>query len=163
MPRDDTERTDKRIRMRTLVSLIVMLLLAAPTCSVNDPATDEPLTIVHGTSFGMCAGYCRSELEIDGTTARLTQTSWDSIRNPRKTQTLQLAEAEARLRALANVGDLSRVEGVHGCPDCADGGAEWVEIRTTGRNVRATYEFRSNLEPIAELQEQLRAIRERFQ
>jgi hypothetical protein len=150
--------------MRTLVSLIVTLLLAAPTCSVNAPDTDGPITIEHGTSFGMCLGYCRTVLEIDGTTVRLTQTSPDSTRNPRKTQTLQLTEAEARrLQALANVRDVSRVEGVHGCPDCADGGAEWVEIRTTDRTIKATYEFRSTLEPIAELQAQLRALRERFQ
>jgi hypothetical protein len=150
-------------RMRTLISLIVMLL-AAPTCSVNDPATDEPVTIEHGTSFGMCGGYCRSVLEIDGMTARLIQTSPDSIRNPRKTETIQLTEAEARrLRALANVSDLSRVEGVHGCPDCADGGAEWVALQTSDRIIRATYEYGSNLEPIRELQQHLRALRERFQ
>jgi len=150
--------------MRTLVSLFVMLLLAAPTCSVNGPGTGDPVTIVHGTSFGMCGGYCRSELEIDGTTARLTATSWDSIKYPRRTQTLQLSEAEARrLRDLANAKDLLAVEGTHGCPDCADGGAEWVAIQMPGRTIEARYDFRANLEPIEDLQQRLRALRERFQ
>jgi hypothetical protein len=144
--------------------LAVLLLLASPRCSVNGPDTIGSYTIVHGTSFGMCAGYCRSELAIDGTTATLTQVGWDSIRHPRKTQTLQLTEAESRrLHRLANVNDLSRVEGVHGCPDCADGGAEWVAIQLPDRTIQATYEYQSELEPIAELQVQLRAVRQRFQ
>jgi hypothetical protein len=46
-----------------------------------------------------------------------------------------------------------------GCPDCADGGAEWLEI--DGK--RVTLEFRSDLEPIRPLLQQVRALRARFE
>jgi hypothetical protein len=149
--------------MRTLLSLVVLLVLTAPTCSLTGSDANGPLTIVHGTSFGMCGGYCRSMLEIDSATARLTQVGRDSIRYPRKTRSLELTEAEwRRLKALANVEDLSAVAGVHGCPDCADGGAEWIAIQKPDRTIQTTYEYGSDLERIAELQQQLRAIRQRF-
>jgi hypothetical protein len=151
------------MRMRTVLSLIVLLILAAPTCSLSGPGADGPSVVVHGTSFGMCGGYCKSTLEINGTTARLTQVGWDSIRYPRRTRSIELGEAEWRhLRALANVEDLSSVAGVHGCPDCADGGAEWITIETPEQTIRTTYEYGHDLERIAELQHQLRAIRQRF-
>jgi hypothetical protein len=55
------------------------------------------------------------------------------------------------------------VAGVHGCPDCADGGAEWVAIQTPDQTIQTTYEYGHNLERIGELQKELRAVRQRFQ
>jgi hypothetical protein len=55
------------------------------------------------------------------------------------------------------------VEGVHGCPDCADGGAEWVQVRASGDSIRATFEYGATLEPIAALQAEIRALRARFE
>ena len=150
--------------MKTLLPLAALLLLAAPTCSLTQGDGGPAYTIVHGTSFGMCGGYCKTTLEIDTTTARLSQVGWDSIQYPRQTRSLQLTAAEwRRLQALANVEDLTQVEGVHGCPDCADGGAEWIAIRAGERTIQTTYEYGHDLERIAALQRELRAIRQRFQ
>jgi hypothetical protein len=119
--------------------------------------------IIHGTSFGFCAGYCTFVLEVDGAIARLTETSRDSRTHPRRIHVLALTPAEAaRVHALADPQTLASVAGVHGCPDCADGGAEWIEISVLGTAIRTTYEYGDDLDPIAELQAELRSLRQRI-
>jgi hypothetical protein len=66
--------------------------------------------IIHGTSFGFCAGYCTFVLEVDGATARLTETGREVL----------------------------------------------------GTTIRTTYEFGHDLDPIAELQAELRSLRQRI-
>lgn len=150
--------------MRTSLPLAAFLMLASSACSPTEPGAKGYFEIVHGTSFNMCVGYCTSVLVIDGTTARLTETSRDSSSYPRRTRSLQLTQSEwLRLRELADPEELSRVAGVHGCPDCADGGAEWIAVQMRRRAIEAKYEYRHELEPITELQTELRALRQRFE
>ena len=52
---------------------------------------------------------------------------------------------------------------VIGCPDCADGGGEWVEVMFDDTVKRITFEYGDTLEPIQNLIDQMRIIRERFQ
>jgi hypothetical protein len=140
-----------------------LLLITSAACSPTDVDSGGGEVIVHGTSFGMCGGYCTSVLEIDGTIARLIETSRDNRNFPRRILVLQLtAEKAARLRQLADTHALSRVAGTHGCPDCADGGAEWIAIQVQNTTIRTTYDYGLNLDPIAELQAELRSLRQRI-
>ena len=63
---------------------------------------------------------------------------------------------------MVDVAAITRLEGVHGCPDCADGGAEWIEIDTGSGPIRVTFEFGDTLPGIGPLQAEIRALRERF-
>ena len=49
------------------------------------------------------------------------------------------------------------LEEVIGCPDCADGGAEWIEITTKDLNHKVTFEY--NNEP-EEMQDYIEILRE---
>lgn len=148
----------------TLPSLgCLLLILTACTRSPAELGADGSLVISSGTSFNMCVGYCKSELVLDGTTARLMERSRDEKHYPDRERSIQLTTEEwERIRRLADPAALKSVEGVHGCPDCADGGAEWVEIRTEEESIRATFDHGHTLEPTAELQAELRAVRSRF-
>jgi len=151
--------------LRSASCALAVLLALSAACA---PFTTEPrgpasLVIAGGTSFNMCYGYCRAELVVDSTSLRLVERGWDEQRFPVRERTAELAPEEWRhLRSLADLDALRQVEGVHGCPDCADGGAEWVEIRTARDSVRATFEYGSTLAPIADLQTELRALRRHF-
>jgi hypothetical protein len=140
------------------------LLFAGFACSPTEPGANRAFDVLYGTSFNMCVGYCTTILTVRGTTAQLTETSHGDSRFPRRVRALELTDTEAkRIRTLANADDVKRVEGVHGCPDCADGGAEWIAVRAGRTTIEARYDFRRTLDPIAELQTELRALRQRFQ
>jgi hypothetical protein len=144
---------------------LAVLLVGVAACS--DPIETESANVLglrSGTSFGMCAGYCLTELIIEETSVRFNETGWPTHSNlPPKTRTVPLTQRErAHLQSLIDLSELERLEGVHGCPDCADGGTEWIELRTANDTIRVTFEFGRELAPIAELQAAIRAQRERF-
>jgi hypothetical protein len=150
---------------------LIVLGLACAGCSVSvlDPNVlqDEnvdlnPFVLRSGTSFGMCAGYCRTVLEVDSLVLTLTEVA-QVTPLPTRTRTLPLALADwRRVRSLVDAAALKRLEGIHGCPDCADGGAEWIEIEPAGDPVRVTFEYGTTLNGIGALQAELRALRARF-
>jgi hypothetical protein len=121
-----------------------------------------PVEIASGTSFGMCAGYCLTELRVDSASITLTEESWRSDL-PARTRTLPLERREwNRLQELVDTAAIRLLEGVHGCPDCADGGAEWIQIGDVD-SVRVTFEYGAELGGIEELQKEIRELRARFE
>ena len=98
-----------------------------------------------------------------GTNLQLTKTSWDPTRNPPVVQEQTFTDADRR-RVLSHVdtGKVGRLQDTYGCPDCADGGAEWVEVETATLKKKVTFEHNK---PPAELEAvvtELRALRGRF-
>jgi len=150
--------------MKRIGSIAATLLIALAACSGPTDSDPNVLELSSGTSFGMCAGYCVTELVVEDSVVRLTERGWPSFNLQPRVRTLDLSPAEAeRIRRLIDVGDFASLEGTHGCPDCADGGAEWIQIRTEeGQTVRVTFEYGDVLEPIAELQAAIRTQRQRF-
>ena len=45
-----------------------------------------------------------------------------------------------------------------GCPDCADGGSEWIEIATTDKIYRVTFEFGQPSEGLKSIYSALRKL-----
>ena len=141
--------------------LFLLTLALAAGCAQSQPTTEAPATAeptaeapvaTWGASFGMCQGYCVSTLTVapDGT-ATFTETTRGD--DPPLVQTRAItAEERARLdEALA----ASTVEtGRLGCPDCADGGAEYV---ATGGE-RLDFEYNGDAGAAAPLAEAMRAI-----
>ena len=60
---------------------------------------------------------------------------------------------------LTDFDEILAMKDVYGCPDCADGGSEWIEVTHNGDTKKVTFEFGSVLEPIARLVDSLRSIR----
>jgi hypothetical protein len=122
---------------------------------------DQALEITGGTSFGMCAGYCVTELRIDSVSATFVERS-QALDQPDRSRTLPLTRSEwERFQALVDTAAARSLQGVHGCPDCADGGAEWIQIETEDP-IRITYEYGAELDGIQSLQAQIRELRDRF-
>lgn len=108
------------------------------------PAADEFAIVGGGSSFGMCFGYCATELEIDGTSLVLTRRAWEGISGdgfPDQIVVGELtAEGRAGLDAVEAELAVASLQETYGCPDCADGGAGWIEVRDAAGLRRSTFD-----------------------
>ncbi len=146
-----------------LLILGSLLALALGTCSEKSVGPQaDPLVIHTGTSFGFCTGYCVKDYVITGTTITLTQrgTSRQGV-NPDKTcQTSLGATAWDALKAKADFTAFSKIPPTLGCPDCADGGAEYIELQQGDAVHRVTFEYGATIPGFESLVSDLRAKRE---
>jgi hypothetical protein len=151
----------------TLTRRVLLCLAVAPALLLggceDSPTEPEVLVIRGGTSFGFClpTAYCTTTLEITSTTVVLTRTS-RTLGDVRTTGSITPAEWESLTEAV-DEGRLRPMPDVVGCPDCADGGAEFVEVVTADWTKRVTFEFGATLPPIQPLVDQVRAIRRRLE
>lgn len=147
-----------------LITLVSGRCTETTVLSNNDDVLTDALTIRTGTSFGMCVGYCQHEYVLNGTSFTLTQNGTRAqAQSPTKTcqTTLSAADWNA-LKALADFNTFSSKPATLGCPDCADGGAEYVELQTGERKHRVTFEFGKTIPGFDPLVSALRARREAF-
>ena len=152
--------------MKYLFPVIMVGVFSAFSCR-NDSVTTipgSPLTVKHGTSFGMCRGYCRSEMAIKGSTATFQRSPWfgDSLFPIRETTAKISSDERDAIVGSIDFVQLSRMDTVIGCPDCADGGAEWIEVTDNGYHKKVTFEFGKSVPYIQQLIDRLRASEERF-
>jgi hypothetical protein len=124
---DAVQILSRLISARFGLAIAAALSLAA--CEGGAPSASPGVRkVASTTSFGMCAGYCKTNLEISEGQAVLTRESWGRGAGadlPPQRFTAQLSPQDwqeiARLAAAAKIDALPDVIG---CPDCADGGAE---------------------------------------
>lgn len=138
-----------------LLSLGIVFIAASLSNCHEEVKSSDIIKIEFGTSFGMCAGYCTQTLTItDG------QVSKTVI--PRMNQNLKEKTCIAdftgfvELASKVNTNTFMSLDETIGCPDCADGGAEWVEITTPAGSKKVTYEFRKEPKEVASIIDELR-------
>jgi hypothetical protein len=143
--------------------LLVASLALLPGCvSPAETLSADGVVLRAGTSFGMCLGYCVTELTVTPDEVRLVESSRSPSQADR-TRRLPLAQGEwEAIAALAKPSTLDGLPEVIGCPDCADGGAEWIEVERDGEKRRVTFEYGSTVQGIQPLVEKARELRERF-
>lgn len=131
--------------MRHLLVLTVLLAACAPARSTpggggQPPSSDLP-ELASGWYFGECWGECQGRLELaaDGSFT-FESFGWEgevylSVQGSLTDDTeADIAEAWAAL-------DRGSLEAVYGCPDCADGGGEFVELAGGVGPERVDWEF----------------------
>lgn len=124
-----------------------------------DPAVD-PLGIRLGSSFGECRGYCWQEMILDEEAMVLVSRGWDEATYPERVYKEEMDPVLwRRLQSVADFAVFDRLNEVYGCPDCADGGSEWVSVNLSGRMETVKLEYGAELEPIAALLGALRRLR----
>ena len=149
-----------------LCVLVLLPLLAACRFWPLPTEADEGGILIHyGTSFGECIGYCITELTVEDGHATWVRNGWDRdmVEMPEIRVERDLSgEDWAILRSLARLDVLKSLQDVYGCPDCLDGGAEWVELAEEDQAKRVTIEYGETLQPVAGLLHELRALNESF-
>ena len=148
-----------------LIMLLAWLMLSCTTVTPITPSQSaDDLIIRSGTSFGFCIGYCNKTLELTANKVIFTNnSSHDQLKYPTKTcaGTVSAATWATLKAALTNTG-FSQESEIIGCPDCADGGAEFIEIEQSGKKHRVTFEYGKTIPGFGKLVMTLRDEREKF-
>ena len=151
-----------------LIGLLVCLAVAHCKSTLSNGPTNavmatDALVIRSGTSFGFCTGYCNQQMDVSAGKAVFTKTSRTPAQYPDKTCTATLTEADwATLKAQADLTLLRKQPTTLGCPDCADGGAEFLEIEQGTERYRVTFEAGKSVPGFEGLITALRAKRKTF-
>ena len=147
--------------MKSLFALL-SLLLVATACNTTKPAAsaDVIISVTHGTHFGHCRGYCRKEVIFSEKQVSYIESSVDEKTNPEKKQNFDLSAGNWKnITTKIDWNKFQKLEESYGCPDCADGGSEYIEIVTAKGTKRVTIEFNKELSELEPLLTELRKQR----
>ncbi len=139
--------------------------IASPVASAIASVTpSQPETVLkqigYGLSYGHCGSYCNHSLTISAEQMRLVhKANRDPEKNPDQVSTQATPAATwQKLTGLASFETLQSLPERIGCPDCADGGAEWIELEQAKISKRVTFEPQEGLPQQAELLAELRKL-----
>jgi hypothetical protein len=142
------------------ICLLVGIIISCDKKEDNDIQIKQ---ISYGTSFGMCVGYCKSDilLRLGLGLVIYSLSGWnDTVKTITCTETLTDESWNSYKNSL-NPNDFFKLEETIGCPDCADGGAEWIEIEViSGKKHRVTFEYMNEPEELKSLVIGLRELKE---
>jgi len=145
--------------------LFTSLLFACKTAkNTSTGSTTDIISITHGTSFGMCRGYCIHEEEYQMNEIAVSHKSWDSIRHKPMVEKMQFTQADFEaLASLLNKKEWEKLEERIGCPDCADRGSEYLIIVTKTGTKTVTFDAYTDVPAIQELLVKLRDYKKKFE
>ncbi|CAF1400036.1 unnamed protein product [Didymodactylos carnosus] len=93
----------------------------------------------------------------------LKQANFNQASYPPVYATLPLSSSEwVNLSNLVNLETFQSLDDRIGCPDCADGGAEWVQINWANGSKRVTFENEKTVKGIEKLIVKLRQMRQAY-
>ena len=139
--------------------LVRCCLLPVLLAACDDPTAPPTGTVItSGFSFGECLGFCFQEASIMGVRATYVQRDYGSGETVEGDARVDI-EAWQELVRTVDMQALIALPDVIGCPDCADGGAEWIEVERDGVRKRVTFEFGQEIPTIQPLLTTARAQR----
>lgn len=126
--------------MRTkLLTLILLATLGLSACKKQN--IKDGTIVSYGTSFGMCIDYCNQSIAIETNKVTFTKIKNGPNPDPKTCQKVIDNEQFKTLTGDIDINKFNKLDEVIGCPDCADGGAEWVEVEQDGKKKRVTFEY----------------------
>ena len=141
--------------------LTALLLLTEAT-----GAKKKVRSIASGTTFGFCQGYCRQSVNISANPSKITalkEPNFEQAEYPPVKKVFAFTNAKwKKIVALLDLKTFRALDDQYGCPDCADGGAEWIEVKWLKQSKRVTFENGQTVKGIGELIKKLRRIREKY-
>lgn len=119
--------------------LIILLVAFTASCS-NESLYRKVAQVNYGTDFSMCAGYCNRDVSIDSVYTSYSCGGLTKKPTLYKVQTTK--SAWDSVKVLLNNKAFFELPATIGCPDCADGGAEWVEVKLlNGTTHKVVFEY----------------------
>lgn len=140
-----------------------MMAFSCEDKTTLQPVNDSIVRLKSGQSFGMCMGKCYNELIVENNSVTLKQIELKE-RGGNK-ETIQHRDNTHLNRIIAELEDFPKekflkLDEQYGCPDCADGGAEWLEVQfTDGATHHVKFEYGSAPEGFEEIISSLRTYR----
>tara|TARA_B100000809_G_scaffold179903_1_gene177520 strand:+ start:5125 stop:6018 length:894 start_codon:yes stop_codon:yes gene_type:complete len=128
--------------LKKLISIFTFFFIFT-SCNEIEETPDHLDQIKYGTSFGFCVGYCQENIEISNSEIIYNKYSWfekDQYPSIQKSQNLSTEDWE-KITETFDFDIFSNLKESYGCPDCTDGGAEWIEIKYEGKVHNVTFEY----------------------
>ncbi|MCF8380132.1 MAG: hypothetical protein K9H49_11175 [Bacteroidales bacterium] len=151
--------------MKKLAIISLAILTMCFTCEERETQIEEQVEYLsYGTSYGECIGYCVKEVRVGGNIV-YTKSGWD-VEGELPDSTCILTFIMDPLPAYVervNLADFKKLDDVIGCPDCADGGAEWLELSIDGEVKRVTFEYMNEPNQLKLIIEDLRKLMQGFE
>ena len=94
-----------------------------------------------GWSFGMCLGYCAADLRLDGDDVVVSGRDREEATPLYENQGTLSEQGREQLDEALSGLVAGELDPVYGCPDCADGGAAYLEVALDGTSLRVEMEF----------------------
>lgn len=110
------------------------------SCEENHIIPEDTI-IRYGTSFGFCAGYCKRTIRLSPTTTHFEKSSWTDKDTYPDIQCNETFSEWSNLSSKIHLKNFNKMDEIIGCPDCADGGAEWIEITSGETSHKVTFEY----------------------
>ena len=156
--------------MKSIFALILLIIMVS-SCDFISPESKSnfdlsTITIKSGQSFGFCVGKCHAEMTIKGQNVEflVKERNFETgvLENKEYIyKELFTAEKLEAIKKILNTEEFFKLEEVYGCPDCADGGSEWIEIITPDdKSKKVTFEYGKTVPEIEKLINLLRKERE---
>ncbi|CAF0760706.1 unnamed protein product [Rotaria sp. Silwood1] len=127
---------------------------------------NEILSISDGLSFGFCRTYCSRSVTITSKPNKLVALKEPNIPQDAYPPVKRIYHLSGKQwQELIKLIDAERFQSLDdriGCPDCADGGAEWIEIKWRDRSKQVTFENGALIKGFEGLVVQLRNIRNKY-
>ena len=143
---------DGILNILDVVSIVDLILSPQVSIQINS-----------GTSYGECWGYCVFELQLDNSNALFTASGWGWYEFPDLLLEANLSqEMWQQIIELLDFEYFQSLDDVYGCPDCADGGAEFIEIIYDGVAKQVTFDAYTEIDGIQELTILLRDLRAEY-
>jgi hypothetical protein len=149
--------------MKLCRALVILVAATSAACGTSPTEADSVAAIRTTTSFGFCIGYCKATLEIRAQDMVLTEESTRGEPLPRRQRSAAISAEE--WASLVGAVDRARIESLPeriGCPDCADGGAESLEVVGSDWQRRVEFEAGASIADLQPLLGRVRALRARF-
>lgn len=148
--------------MKKILTIAIAFALAFSFGACEKKGFESVDSISYGTSFGMCVGYCHNELSIIGNKTTMTR---QKNGDPTATKKCNSSASESEvneIRKLLNTDAVYKLPKTIGCPDCADGGAEWVAFKSNGKEYKVVFDYGKVPEPLKAAVAKLKIINETF-
>ena len=147
------DSVDKLPTMKKILVGIVSLAAIITACSAEyENISAEPgFVLAGGYSFGECIKVCKVAVEIKG--SNISYTSYSNGGN----STTKQCSGNVPANILTNATQTFDFEAfkalpsIIGCPDCTDGGAEWVEVKKGKQSHKVTFEYNKPPKELVEL------------
>jgi hypothetical protein len=149
--------------MQSLSWFFILLTFCVVMVSGQQMQKTDISSILSGTSFGKCVGYCRQSIEINFKTLEVTATREANFNQGTFPPIhLKFAVTSTEWNNLIDLIDLQAWKSLDdriGCPDCADGGEEWIQIDWKIGGKRITFENGQAVKGLEEFIDKLRDMR----
>jgi hypothetical protein len=149
--------------MKTISSLTAIALIiigfSHTYCQRDRPDSASILKIQYGTSFGECFGYCKQNIALTRNKTEFTKSGLSETISCNENTDSSLW---SQLMKEIDTSAFNSLKETIGCPDCADGGAEWIEIESGASKHKVTFEYMNEPPTVKIYIDKLRSLHNKF-